>query len=222
MTRTGGKGTTTRWHGGLTAFLAACLGLAEAGCARLPYVTTTVHEDARVAVTLQREMATVQYSHPATLEVSQVAGVLRGLSLREQPRLPLRWFAEETPPNTVFRDDELQVLAPWVARALSRAKDDERVAFQVFAPGFNPRYARDVTAGWVALRGQYLHVTIEQFHTQQPIRSSDAYDYNYPTPPSPPKSYLLYFEPGRVYVTDPATGTRAVDLHEFLKAGLLP
>jgi hypothetical protein len=90
-------------------------------------------------------------------------------------------------------------------------------SFEVFAPGVNPRYRRDVTGGWLAVREQYLHITMDYFHTQQPVEKSDAYDYNYPTPWTPPNTYLLYFEPGRFYLTDSKTHSRAVDYREFLK-----
>lgn len=187
------------------------------GCARLPYTTAVVHEDQRVAVMLQQEVTPVKYSHPVEIAPQHIAAILRGFSLREEQRLPLRWFAEETPPNKIFREDELEVLAPQLTEGLQKVGPEERVYFQVFAPGFNPQYGRDVTGGWIAVRGQYLHVTIDYFHAQQPVRKSDAYDLNYPTPWTPPKTYLLYFEPGRFYLTDPKTSTRAVDYREFLK-----
>src|SRR5687768_6783510 len=94
------------------------MGLLAAGCARLPYTTTIVHEDQLVAVVLQREVHPAGYAHPVQMSPLQLSAILRGLSLREEQRLPLRWFAEETPPKKVFREDEIQVLAPRVADAL--------------------------------------------------------------------------------------------------------
>ena len=197
--------------------LVAVLVLIGLGCARIPYTTTVVHEDQQVAVMLQREITPSGYTHPVQITPQQVAAILRGFSLREQQRLPLRWFAEEAPPNKIFREDELQVLTPQLADALQKAGPEERVYFELFAPGFNPTYRRDVTGGWVAVHDRFFHLTMDYFHIQQPVRKSDAYDYNYPTPWTPPKSYLLYFEPGRFYLTDPKTDTRAVDFQEFLK-----
>jgi hypothetical protein len=190
------------------------------GCARLPYTTTVVHEDQFVAVMLQREVDPAGYAHPVQMSSQQLSAILRGLSLREEQRLPLRWFAEETPPKKVFREDELQVLAPRLVDALLKAGPDERVYFEVFAPGFNPKYRRDVTGGWLAVRDGLLHITMEYFHAQQPVRKSDVYDYNYPTPWTPPKTYLLYFEPGRFFLTDPNTQTRGVDFKEFFRTAV--
>lgn len=187
------------------------------GCARLPYTTQVVHEDKRVSVKLQREVEPAAYSHPVSLTSQQVESLLRPFSLREKQRLPLRWFAEETPPQKIFREDEIRALAPHLAEALQRAGSEERVYFLLLAPGLNPRYRQDVTGGWIAVRDRFLHLTIDYFHVQQPVEKADAYDYNYPTPWTPPKSYLLYFEPGRFYVTDPQTDTRGVELQEFLR-----
>jgi hypothetical protein len=198
------------------------MGLLAAGCARLPYTTTIVHEDQLVAVVLQREVHPAGYAHPVQMSPLQLSAILRGLSLREEQRLPLRWFAEETPPKKVFREDEIQVLAPRVADALLKAGRDERVYFEVFAPGMNPKYRRDVTGGWLAVRDGLLHITMDYFHAQQPVRKSDVYDYNYPTPWTPPKTYILYFEPGRFFLTDPQTQARGVDIKEFLKTVVSP
>jgi hypothetical protein len=197
--------------------LVAVFVLIGLGCARIPYTTTVVHEDQQVVVMLQREITPAGYTHPVQIAPQQVAAILRGFSLRAQQRLPLRWFAEEAPPKKIFREDELDVLTPQLADALQKAGPGERVYFELFAPGMNPRYRRDVTGGWVAVHGQLLHLTIDYFHVQQPTQKYDPYDYNYPTPWTPEQTYLLYFEPGRFYVTDPKTDWRGVDVREFLK-----
>lgn len=202
------------------AMLPAAIGLG--GCARLPYTTKVLQEDQRVALMLQREVEPAGYSHPVEMTPQEVTAILRGFSLREQQRLPLRWFAEEAPPQKLFREDELQALAFPLADALQKAGPEERVYFEVFGPGNNPRYRRDVVGGWIAVRGRLLHLTIDYFHVQQPVRKSDLYDYNYPTPWLPPKSYLLFFEPGRFYLAAPKTGERGVEFREFLKSAPFP
>ena len=188
------------------------------GCARLPYTTKTVYEDERIIVNVQREVQPQAFTHPVQLTVSDLVGILRGFSIREQQRLPLRWFAEEIPPKPLFREDELQAVAPHLAEALQQLGGNERAHFEVRAPGFNPRYRRDVVAGWLAVRDPFLYLKLEYFHNQIPTRKSDVYDYNYPTPPQTPKDYILYFEPGRFWVADDQ-GTRAVEYRQFLKSG---
>lgn len=211
-----------RSHPAVLTIVCLLVGLIAGGCARLPYTTQVVHEDVRVAVKLQQEAKPANYTHPVQLTSQELSAILRGFSLREQKRLPLRWFAEELPPKKIFREDEVLVLAPYLADALQKAGTGERVYFELFDPGLNPRYDREVTAGWVAVREPFFHLTIEYFHTQQPTTKSSPYDFNYPTPPPEPRSYVLYFEPGRYWVLDQVSGNRAVDFRGFLKSGSVP
>ncbi len=199
-------------------FAVALLITAATGCARLPYTTRVIADDVRVAVMLQHDVEPVSYSHPAQLSAGEIGAILRGVSLREQARLPLRWFDEERLPKTGFREDEVLALAPRLAEALRVAGTGERVYFELRAPGLNPRYDRDITAGWIAIQDSYFHIAIEYFHSQQPATLFSPYDYNYPTPRSAPGAYVLYFEPGRFWVVDPKTNHRAVEFNSFLKS----
>lgn len=191
-----------------------------AGCARMPYTTKIVHEDFRVAVAVQREIAPARYSHPVQLTADQVAAILRNFTLREEQSLPLRWFAEEVSPKPIFREEELVWVSPYLVDALEKAGPEERAHFQVFAPGMNRAQTRNVMAGWVAIREPYLYLTIEYFRTEIPIRRSDTYYPNDPLMPPKPKTYLLFFEPGRFWVTD-QNGARALQFHDFLKTAPL-
>lgn len=216
--REGKIGLGWRRAGMLAFALTWATGFMITGCARLPYTTKTVHEDERVVVNVQQEVEPRAYTHPIQLTVADVVAILKGFSIREQQRLPLRWFAEEVPPKPLFREDELQALAPYLAESLQQLGTNERAHFEVRGPGYNPRYRRDVIAGWMAVREPYLYLTVEYFHSQIPTRKSDVYDYNYPTPPPLSRNYILYFEPGRFWVTDD-NGVRAVEYRQFLKSG---
>jgi len=208
---------TTQIRLPLAVLIATTIALGVTGCARLPYTTTTVHEDARVRVTVQRELDRPAYTQPIQLSQADIASILRGFSVREQQRLPLRWFAEELPPKPLFRADEIMLLAPYLSEAFTKVGPDDRVHFEVNAPGYNPSSRKDLLAGWLAARDPFLYLTVEYFHEQIPTRSSDTYDYNYPTPPPVAKNYLLYFEPGRFWTTD-AKVRRAVEFRQFLKS----
>lgn len=190
-------------------------------CARLPYTTTMLRDSERLLVTLQREVEPSRYSHPTAVSGPELASVLGGFSVRREQKLPLPWYAEEEPPKALFREDEIALLAPALSEAFQRAGTDERVRFEVRASGLNPATSRDVTAGWMAIREPYLYLTVEHVHAQIPKRKSDQYDYNYPTPPPLPGSFLLYFEPGRYWVVD-QSGTRALDYRAFLKSAIQP
>ncbi len=215
-----GRGTMRiEWprSGVLAVAVVWAMGFTIEGCARLPYTTKTIHQDERVVATVQREVESRAYNHPVQLSAAEVASIFRGLSAREQQRLPLRWFAEETPAKPVFREDELQALAPYLEETLKQLGPNERAHFEVRAPGFNPVESRDVVSGWVAVQEPYFYVTLEQFHRQVSIRKDDLYDINYPAIPPPPRDYILYFEPGRFWVED-QNGTRAVQYRQFLNS----
>lgn len=196
--------------------------LVAGGCARLPYTTRVIQDDPRVRVTLQRMVDDSRFSHPVELAPQDLMAILRGVSLRAQRDLPLRWFSEETPPLPAFREDELLVLAPALSQALKQAGPGERVYWELLAPGLNPAYFQEVTSGWVAVRDRFLHVRIDYFHHQNPSTQFDHYNWYYPTPPFPPGSFVLYFEPGRFWVQDPEMGTRGVDFREFLRSAPVP
>jgi len=190
------------------------------GCARLPYTTKVIHEDRRVVVSLQRDLDAVPYTHPVQLRADEVSAVLAGFSFREKQRLPLRWFAEEVPPKKIFRTDEMEAVVPFLVEGLEKAAPDERVYFQLLAPGMNPAAERDTTAGWIAVREPFLHLGLEHYHAQFPIQKSEPLDLRYPAIPPEPGSYLLYFEPGRFWETDPVSSGQAVQLREFLKTAV--
>jgi len=208
-----------KWLAMFNAFVILAL---AAGCARLPYDTMAVEEQERLLVTLQQEVAPAGYTHPIQLTAADAAAILRGFSVRPQRALPLRWYAEDNPPKPLFREDEIRLLAPALSRALHLAGPDERVRFELRAPGLNSAASRDVTVGWVAVREPYWYVTVEQVHAQAPLRKSDQYDYNFPTPPPLPDSFLLYFEPGRYWGADQSGTARGLDYRAFLKSAIVP
>lgn len=195
--------------------IVSVVSIVSAGCARLPYTTKVVHEGPQVKVALQKEVKPAGYSHPVQLTAEDVNAILRGFSLREAQQLPLRWFAEEVPPKQLFREDELAHLTAYLVDGLKAAGPDERVHFALFAPGMNPADSRNATAGWIAIRDPYLYLGIEYFHTEVPIRRIDNYYQNYPLLPPEPKTYLLFFEPGRFWVTD-QVGTLGLEYRQFL------
>lgn len=204
----------------LTVWALTMLGMTSLlfmGCARLPYMTKVVYEGPLVHVALQHEVKPAGYSHPAQLTAQDVAAILRGFSLRAEQRLPLRWFAEEVQPKKLFREDELLQLSSYLVDGLRAAGPDERVHFQLSAPGMNQAESRTVTAGWMAIREPYLYLGIEYFHTEIPTRKVDRYYQENPVLPPLPSTYLLFFEPGRFWVTD-QQGTRGLDYRPFLKA----
>ena len=100
-------------------------------------------------------------------------------------------------------------------QALQTVHPGERIRFEVLSPGRNPRYWRDVTGGWIKVRHRYFHLAADYFHVEQPIRKTDSYDPNYPSPWTPEQMYSVYFEPQTMFVLDPQMNSFAVDLSKF-------
>lgn len=202
---------------GLTALVWCLVAMLFTSCARLPYTQTVIRDDARMSVTLQRAVGSAAFSHPVKLERNELIAILQGYSYRPQQRLPLRWYSEERPPQPVFRQDEVDVLAPILLEGLRSAGPDERVHFELRAPGYNPAIESDVVAGWVTVRGRFFYLGLEYAHVQLPIRKADIYDRNYPTPPPLPLDYLLLFDNNRFWTKD-EYGTSALQYKEFLQS----
>jgi len=79
-----------------------------------------------------------------------------------------------------------------------------------------------VTAGWLAIKDPYFYLTIEFHHAQLPARKSMTYERYYPTPPPAPKSFSLYFEPGRFWVLDKRLANAPWTSEVFLRSAPIP
>ena len=198
------------------------LGTTLISCARLPETTRVLYDSDRVVVKLETDLDApprIQTS-PTDMSNEQLTSLLRGFSVHAASQVPIRLFADDAPPRKLFRETELDALVPVLREALQKVGVRERVRFEVLSPGRNPRYWRDVTGGWVKVHDHYFHLRVEYFHVEQPIRKSDAYYPNYPIPWTPELAYTLYFEPRRVYVTDPLLDEYAVDLDLLARSAL--
>ena len=200
----------------LLILVVACVtGVMTVGC-RVPS-SRTVHQDERMVVTLQQEVKQRSYTHPVQVTAAEIASIFRGFFRTRTTAFTVAMVRGGGSPKPLLREDELQLLAPHLAQTLQQAGTNERAHFEVRMPGPNPQYDRDIVAGWVAVRDPYLYLAVEHFRTHVPVRKSDLYDRNFPTPPPPPRDYILYFEPGRFWIEDDK-GVRTVEFRQFLKS----
>lgn len=201
-----------------SAALLATLAAFTTGCAELPETTTVLQEDDRIMVSLETDPDAPSRTHTSQTDLSteQLTALLRGYSVRPLSRVPIQALTDNKPPRKLFRETELDALVPPLRDALLKVGFRERVRFEVLSPGRNPRYWRDVTGGRLKVRDHYLHLSVDYFHVEQPVRKTDAYDRNHPTPWTPEQPYSVYFEPERFYVIDPALDESAVDLDMFI------
>ncbi len=206
-----------RWfHIGPTIFLIV-VEIVATGCTRLPETIKVLHDDDRIVTRLETDFDAPErtYTRKTDLSLEQLNKLLRGYSVRPRSRVPLQAFIDNTPVRKLFRESELDALVPPLREALQQVGFQERVRFEVFSPGRNPRYWRDVTGGWIKVRDHFFHLVVDYFHVEQPVRKTDAYDQYYPSPWTPERAYTVYFEPERQYVTDPVLDEYAVDLDLF-------
>jgi hypothetical protein len=211
----------TRWGRG--RLIGSRLGLSmfcllAIGCARLPVPVQVIHEDQSLVIRTERVAKDESYTHPISLKAADVAKLLKGMSWRERPSTwPLRLFGKTAAPERLLSDEELQALAPYLVEGLQAAKPNERVAFALYEPGLNPTYERIVTSGWIAVRDPFFHLALDYVRSLQPQSPTHSYYPFYPEMPPAPPPYEVFFEPQQFWMKDPADGTRAVQLRDYLR-----
>ena len=216
----------TRWGRG--HFVGSRLGLAlfcllAIGCARLPVPIQDIHEDQHMVIRIERVAKDEGFTHPMSLKSADVARVLRGISVREQPSTwPLRLFGKTATPERLFRDEQLQALAPYLVEGLRMANPNERITFALYEPGLNPTYERIVTSGWMAIRGPFFHVGLTYVRSLQPQSLTRGYYPFYPEVPPAPPPYELFFEPQQFLMKDPTDGTPAIQFVDYLRTVVPP
>jgi len=75
---------------------------------------------------------------PGQVRSSGSCRYLEGLFASRGSRSSAALVSGRCPPIPVFRDDEIDTLVPSLAEALQGAKTNERIAFEVLAPGNDP------------------------------------------------------------------------------------
>jgi hypothetical protein len=194
------------------------LWLLAIGCARLPVPVQVIHEDQHLLIRTERVASTGDYSHPILLQADDIARILKGISVQERPTSwPLRLFGKTAEPDRLFRDDDIQSMAPYLADGLQAAKPTERVSFALYTPGPNPTYEHYVTSGWIAIRSPFFHIALHYVRNLQPRSPTRTYFPFYPEmPPAPPTSDV-FFEPQEFWMVDPVDGDSAVQYRHYLR-----
>jgi hypothetical protein len=125
-------------------------------------------EDPRGTVSLRTiPDHSIQASHPIDLDQRLIARVLSGLHVQERQRALQDMLARSPSITPVFSDEQVQFLAPRIAKALTTATAREAVAFLVMNP--RPGSSRlesavtETTAGFLYADGSSLYVTLSQY-----------------------------------------------------------
>ncbi len=148
--------------------LLALFCLSGTACSTTAQDKNALLEDPRGSVSLQAiPDPSIQASHPINLDQGLIARVLNGLKVQERQRTLQEILAGSSPADPVFSDEQVQFLAPRIAKALTTATAGETVSFLVRSP--RPNSGRlenaltETTAGSLYAYGLSLYVTLSQY-----------------------------------------------------------
>ena len=185
-----------RW---LVGTIAIILSLGHTACTAPPFYSYLIYENPTSFVRLEvapwadSNIPHTWNSHPATLSRYQVSQALRGLQVREHRPGPLKWIRGEAQPEPVFREEEIEFLAPKLQEGLDLAVPQEVVTFYLSHPLNATR--REVTSGGVFVIGGNLHVILSNHRTMYAIPPAGLiHDRRYPLLALAPSDVDLGFE----------------------------
>lgn len=121
-------------------------------------------------------------THPIMLDPAQLAKVLHGIEIRSEVGFLETVLSLAVPAEPVFKEGELAVLAPILAKGLFQAKPSERVSFTFWSAQKARRTAP--LSGSVAIRDPYLRFV---------LNDHPSIGWQDPEDPSSPKLFDLEF-----------------------------
>ncbi len=137
--------------------LLAGLLLIASACSTGPEHDITLYKTDRVAVYLDRiSDRSFRAAHPITLSADTMARVLRGVAVKEDRDLLGGVIFSKPEALLVFRDEDVQFLAPLLVDGLTRAASDQKVGFRVVQTGM----PWESTTGWIYAHEGSLYLTI--------------------------------------------------------------
>lgn len=144
--------------------------LVSTACSTTPPTGTTLFEDARGAVFLQQiSDRSFRASHPVSLEPSLLTRLLNGILIQEHQQALQAVLAGPSPTVPVFSAEEIQFLAPLLAKALATAAENQVVGFSVIArrPGHSllESSTTETTAGSLYASGRSLYFSLSQYRS---------------------------------------------------------
>ena len=180
--------------------LALALVLALGACAIPTIPARIIYENPTDFVRLEadpyafHEITQTLHSHPADIEMEEMARLLKGLSVQEYRNVLQQLFGGKAELEPVFRDEEISWLAPRLSQALAAARPDERVAFYISYPQTSIK--REITSGGLYVHHGRLHFILGNYRIVYGIPAYGmVYDRRYPVSPTAAKGFNLFFDP---------------------------
>ena len=127
------RNTAQQTHPLSKRVMLALIGLAlVTGCAGRPVTQPkTIYQSGLSEVRVEQDSDSTANSHPANLTATEVGTLLRGVRAWERRNVIHRLFVGEADRTRAFRNEEITVLAPPLAKALAQAGPAERVYFHL-------------------------------------------------------------------------------------------
>ncbi|MBI4001364.1 MAG: hypothetical protein HY348_06240 [Nitrospira defluvii] len=205
-----------RWSGQILYVL---IGLIVAtGCTYQPTTPPkTVYQSGFNTVRLEQDPESTTNTHPASLTATEVGTLLRGTRVWERRNALHRLFVGQADKTRAFRDEEIAVLAPALAKALAQAAPSERVYFHLSHA--TEHGEEETTTGWLSLRDPILYLSLSEAHDRHgPGPDIGKYDRQMPNVPERSPAFDATFEPEE-YLIKVSSGGRlfAPDQREELQ-----
>lgn len=192
----------------LSSSLAALsLGLSLAiGCASPPLAPKkTIHQSGLNTVWLEPDPDSTANTHPVSLTPTEVGTLLRGVRSWERRNAIHRLFSGPADRRRTFRDEEIDILAPPLSKALAQAAPSERVYFHLSHP--TDQGNEETTTGWLSVKEPLLYLSLSEAHDQHgPGPDISKYDRQMPNVPQASAEFDVTFEPEEYLVTVRSAG----------------
>jgi len=161
---------------GLDRLMLSCSALAAvfacaamSGCAS---ITGQIYENARGSVYLQEVPDwSFEAAHPISIDPTTMANVLRGVQIEERQSMPPLTSSMEVRAVRVFSDEDVELLAPLLATALSKADPADLVVFRIVQPASAGTVR---TAGTLYAHEYHLYLTLTQYRSNSDSKSGRA------------------------------------------------
>ena len=164
-------------------------------CASTPAQSPKIiYQSGLNVVRLEADSNKTPNNHPANLSPTEIGTLLRSVRAWEQRNFVHRLFAGEADKTRAFRNEEIQVLAPALSKALAQAAPHERVYFHLSHA--TDQGDEETSTGWVAVREPILVLALNEVHDRHgPGPDISKYDRQMPNVPEATEAFDVTFEP---------------------------
>ncbi len=169
--------------------------MVAAGCAaQAPTPPKTVYQSGLNQVRIEKDPASTTNAHPASLSATEVGTLLRGVRVWERRNALHRLFVGQADKTRAFRDGEIAVLAPALAKALSQASPTDRVYYHLSHA--TEHGEEETSTGWLSIQDATLHLALREAHDRHgPGPDISKYDRQMPNVPERSPAFDATFEP---------------------------